>query len=236
MRKIHRYIYILAIALSAAATVSCKSDKAHITGNIVSLPDGRVRLYTYGNRLVQVDSTVSNNGRFVLEQPEMLPDIVFVGFEAFPDFRIPAILDGEEIFISGNLNYKDDITVSGTTANDELHNYIESIRKYDIMARAIELALEDWEYTGDRDDSLQYKRLAVRRDALRRSIESSRAEFVNQNPSSLVSAMFLNISLNDSMTLYQVDSLAGKLDSTMVDNAFSRRLHERAAELSNKSE
>lgn len=221
-----------AIVLSALAALmlfsACKDDKAYISGNLVSLPDGKVRLFSYKHTLSTIDSTVSREGRFTLEQPGMTPDLAFVGFEAFPDLLVPVILDGKMVYISGNLNYKDDITVSGTAANDDLRRYISSIRGIDIMARTIEQELET---TEPAEDSVKYMMLVGKRDSLRHAIALSRSDFVNNNPSSIVSAMFLSMSLNDSMNRRQVDSLINRLDSTIVDNAFSRSMRKRLEQL-----
>lgn len=214
---------IISVVLASAVLVlsACKDDKAYISGNLVSLPDGKICLYGYDGTLTAIDSTTSHGGRFKLTQPRTLPDLAFVGFESFPDLLVPVLLDGENVYISGNLNYKDNITVSGTKANDELRSYISSIRNTDIMARAIELELDTMEPA---EDSAKYARMEAMRDSLRGSIARSRSEFVRRNPSSLVSAMFLDMSFNDSMNRRQVDSLINRLDSTIVDNAFLRRL------------
>ena len=200
---------------------ACRDEKSYISGNLVSLPDGKVCLYGYDGTLTAIDSTNSHGGRFTLTQPQTLPDLAFVGFESLPDLLVPVLLDGSKIYISGNLNYKDDITVSGTKANDELRDYTLSIRNTDIMARAIELELDTMEPT---EDSVKYARMKAKRDSLRNAIARSRSEFVLCNPSSLVSAMFLDMSFNDSMNRRQIDSLINSLDSTIVDNAFLQRL------------
>lgn len=224
--------YIAGAVLSAAMVtlVSCRDDNAYISGNLVSLPDGEVRLYDFHDRLTAIDSTMSRDGRFAIRQPKTLPDLAFIGFEVFPDLLIPVILDGKQVYISGNLNYKDDITVSGTKANDDLRRYIASIRNIDIMVRAIELELDNIDIA---TDSVKYATMTHKRDSLRRLIDRSRAEFVSQNPSSIVSAMFLNMSMTDSMDYGQVRSLINRLDSTITDNAFSRRMQQRLEQLSN---
>ncbi len=230
MKNIIRKISGAALAAAMSVLASCKDDLPYLSGNLVSLPDGVVRLYDYDNSLTAVDSTVSRGGRFTLRQPKALPDLAFVGFDEFPDMLIPVIFDGQNVYISGNLNYKDDITVSGTRANDELREYTASIRGTDIMARTIELELNA---TDPVADSTKYALMAAKRDSLRSSIAHSKSEFVRKNPSSLVSAMFLAMSLNDSMTYRQVDSLLARLDSTTVDNAFSRRMRARLEQSAN---
>lgn len=210
--------------------VSCREEKTYIRGNLVSLPDGVVYLYGYSNMMSVLDSTISRDGRFKIPQPGGLPDLAFVGFQAIPELFVPVILDGNEVYISGNLNYKDDITVSGTKANDELRKYMASIRGNDIMARAIEIELEDITIA---EDSARFAQMSRKHDSLRNAIERSRAEFVSRNPSSLVSAMFLSMSLDDSMNSSQIDSLINRLDSTMVDNAFLRSMQERQRQIAN---
>lgn len=230
MKKIYSHIIRMLLAPALLAFPACSDDKPCISGNLVSLPDGKVCLYGYDGTLTAIDSAASHGGRFKLRQPRTLPDLAFVGFEAFPDLLIPVLLDGEEVYISGNLNYKDDITVSGTRANDELRRYISSIRNTDIMARAIELELDTMEPA---EDSAGYARMAAKRDSLRGSIARSRSEFVRRNPSSLVSAMFLDMSFNDTMNRRQVDSLISHLDSAIVDNAFLHRLRLRLEHIEN---
>ncbi len=230
MKNLFKHITIAGLTSAMLMFSACRDVKSYISGNLVSLPDGKVCLYGYDGTLTAMDSTTSHNGRFTLTQPQALPDLAFVGFESLPDLLVPVLLDGSRVYISGNLNYKDDITVSGTKANDELREYTLSIRNTDIMARAIEIELDTMDPT---EDSVRYAQMKAKRDSLRNSIARSRSEFVRRNPSSLVSAMFLDMSFNDSMTRQQVDSLINCLDSTTVDNAFLQRLRFRLEHVEN---
>ena len=222
-------IPILLFLLFSAA--SCKHDRALITGNLVSLDDGYVSLYTYEGGFTKIDSTFSHNGRFSFEQPDILPDVVFVNPESLPEFYIPVVIEGRDVYISGNLNYRDDIQVSGTEDNDLLRDYFLSIHKHDVMMQTLDLELQDLLEKEGPVDSLQYRRVKAKQDEIRQEMDESRIEFVRDHPSSIVSAMFLELSLTDSMNYRQVDSLLQQLDSTLVDNAFSQRLRRRLEEL-----
>lgn len=233
MTAFRRKINFLASLALLLATVSCGGERPTISGNLVSLDDGYLWLCTYDGAFNKIDSTLSHGGRFAFEQPDILPGIVFVNPQSLPDLYIPVLVEGRDVYISGNLNYRDDIRVSGTESNDLLRAYIRSIRDYDIMAQTIGLEIGQLQASGDPADSSKYKRLVSKRDNLRKRMAESRAAFVRQHPSSLVSAMFLYLSLNDTMNYRQVDSLIGQLDSTIVDNTFSRRLRMRLDELNN---
>ena len=221
MRKLFRHTRFLPFLLAAVLlTFSCRKEPAHLYGNITSLPNGTVYLKAYEGALRTIDSTLSTAGRFSFTLPEILPNILFVQFEGYPDFFIPVMIGGGDISVSGNFNYHDDIKVSGTAPNDALWKYRESVHDYDVMLRAIDIALAD----STSLDSLGRGQLQGKRDSLTRLVARSKQEFVRRNRGSVVSAMFAAGELTDSSTRRQIDSLLGELDPTMADNAFMRKL------------
>lgn len=236
-----------AILITLAALASCAEKKHVITGNLVSLPDGSVWLYEYDNSMKLSDSTYSYDGRFSMPQPGILPDIVFLRFESYPGFYLPVILDGGDVFISGNFNYKEDIKVTGTETNDALREYASSIRNYRVMIKAIDMELDGmlpdtlrgnvpagYVPTLDEADSTAYAGLSAKRDSLRKLIRESRKNYVDENPGDLLSAMLVSISTNDSMSRHQMDSVFSRIDTaTMKPNAFVRRMEERREKLAN---
>lgn len=229
-----RKIVLFTLLACMPVIFSCNRKQPRITGNLTGLADSWVWLYSYeDDAMVKTDSSFSSEGRFSIRQPKALPDIAFVNFEVMPDLFVPVFTDAKDVYISGNLTYKDDIRVSGTLENDRFQNYLKSIRNDDIMARTIDRQITEWEMDSTQMDSSGYRKLLRKREGLLRKIARSREDFVKENPSSVVSAMFLNITLNESMGLAQVDSLISRLDSTIVDNAFSNRLMMRRKKLSN---
>lgn len=223
MKKHYQIVFLFLMVLSAF--FSCREEPKHIHGDIVNLPDGTVYLRVWEGTLRTVDSTQSNGGRFSFLLPDVLPDIFYVQFEDFPDYFIPLIVDGEEVGIGGDLNYPDDIKVSGTAPNDALWGYRESVRRYEVMLRAIDCQLEL--YRSESMDSVAYRELLVKEDSLKRIMSGLRRDFVRAHRGSIVSAFLALSSLSDSSTRAQIDSLIGELDPTMADNAFLRRLHRR---------
>ena len=189
-------------------------------GNITSLPDGAVYLRAYEGTLRTIDSTISVSGRFSFTLPEILPNILYVQFEGYPDFFIPVMIGGGDISVSGNFNYHDAIKVSGTALNDALWRYRESVRDYDIMLRAIDMALMDSLVL----DSTKRQVFEHKKDSVKNLLSHSKAEFIRQNRGSVVSAMLAASELTDTSTRRQIDSLLLELDPTMADNAFTRRL------------
>ena len=223
MKKYCQIAFLFVVA--ASVFLSCREEPKHIHGDIVNLPDGAVYLRVWEGALRTVDSTRSDGGRFSFLLPDVLPDIFYVQFEGYPNYFIPWIVDGDEVGLGGDFNYPDDIKVSGTAPNDALWGYRESVRRYEVMLRAINRQLEL--YRSEEMDSVAYRGLLVKEDSLKRIMSGLRRDFVRSHRGSIVSAFLVVSSLSDSSTRAQIDSLIGELDPTMADNAFLRRLHRR---------
>lgn len=223
MKKYYQIAFLFVVA--ATAFLSCREEPEYIRGDIVNLPDGKVYLRVWEGTLRTVDSTRSAGGRFSFVLPDVLPDIFYVQFEGFPDYFIPVIVDGEEVGIGGDFNYPDDVKVAGTAPNDALWGYRESVRRYEVMLRAIGRQLEV--YRTEEMDSVAYRGLLVKEDSIKRIMAGLRRDFVRAHRGSIVSAFLMVATLPDSASRAQIDSLIGELDPTMADNAFLRRLHRR---------
>ena len=219
-----RLIHICGVLFCVAVGFfSCSKEPVHIHGNISRLPNGMVYLRAYEGVMRTIDSTASTEGRFTFLLPEIVPNILYLQFENYPDFYIPIMIDGGEVSVSGNFSYHDDIQVSGTASNDALWKYRESVRKYDIMIQAIDLQLGD----STAMDSVERGQLFLKRDSLERIIANSKTNFVRHNRKSIVSAMFVSMELTDSTSDNTIDSLLNELDPDMPDNAFIQKLRRR---------
>ncbi len=223
MKKYYQIVFLFLLVVSAF--FSCREEPKHIHGDIVNLPDGKVYLRVWEGTLRTVDSTRSKEGRFSFLLPDVLPDVFYIQFEGVPDYFIPLIVDGEEVGIGGDLNYPDDIKVSGTAPNDALWGYRESVRRYEVMLHAIDQQLGA--YQKEEMDSLEYEKLLIKEDSLKQIMAGLRRDFIRSHRGSIVSAFLAVTSLPDSASRAQIDSLIGELDPTMADNAFLRRLHRR---------
>ncbi|MDL2320158.1 DUF4369 domain-containing protein [Alistipes sp. OttesenSCG-928-B03] len=225
------FSYILSCFALAAVFVSCSAERAHIHGNITGLPDGMVWLRAWEGGMPAADSTRSMGGRFSIPVPDVVPNMMYLQFEAFPDNYIPVFIDGGEVSVSGNTNYYDDIEVTGTRANDSFAAFRRSVRHYNVQMAAIDLEMRLWADSTVVPDSLLRVSLTSKRDSLQAIVDSSRWTFMRANPDCIVSAMFAVSALTDSTTSQQLSEILAPLDSMMHDNAFLRLLMERKRQL-----
>lgn len=187
-----------------------------------------VYLSVFEQSLRVIDSTPSKEGRFSIRMPEILPDVVFVGFESNPDLQLPVMVEGENVRIEGSYAHNRKIRVRGSRANDDLERYRESVNRYDIMLKAVEVSINEYRDSTEVVDSLSYGALLEKRDHIKKLVDNSQREFIENNPSSIVSAMFaLNI-LSEPTNKQSVEQMIQKLDTEgMPDNAFLRRIYRR---------
>lgn len=203
-------------------------DKPTIKGDITGLPDCMVYMSVYENSLRVIDSTWSNEGQFKFMVPEILPDIVFINFQDNTEDYIPVMIEGESVEISGNYNYNDDIKVYGTPSNNKLEKYRQSVSQYRIMHEAIDISISEYNDSMKVADSLGYATLQIKKDSVLTLIDSSEQNFIKENPSSIVSAMFVLRKIDYKDYTGSIDTLLEQLDTDkMPDNAFLRRIYRR---------
>jgi hypothetical protein len=220
------YIKAFITAISALL-FACGEEPPSISGRITGLPDGEVYLNVWEGQLRTIDSVQTSAGLFTMPLPEIIPDVLYLRFAAFPDLYLPLIADGHNIFVSGNANYHDAIRVFGSEANNDLYEYRKSVRDYGIKLKTLELELSDYADSTAVTDSLALRTLQTKRDSIRRLIADSQNDFIRAKPGSIVAAMFAENALPDSASAKSVDSVLAIFDNTMPDNAFIRRLHRR---------
>lgn len=231
MQRLYRHIAIGAILLTALLYGCTGGSKAKIEGNIVGLPDGIVYLSVYEHSFRVVDSTRSNEGRFKFDMPEILPDVVFIGFESDSNLQLPIIVEGEDLEISGNYTNNEEIEVSGSRANEDLKRYRESVNRYNVMLKAIDVSIGEYSDTVELIDTLRQEALFVKRDSVQMLIDNSQRRFIEENPTSIVSAMFVLQILSQPTNKQNVEQMIQKLDGkNMPDNAFLRRIYRRREE------
>ena len=201
---------------------ACRHEHYHIQGNIVGLTDRTVYLNVYEATIRKIDSTRMNQGRFVFDMPPILPDMVYISFADYPNYYIPLITEGSNIYVSGNLNYPNGVEVSGSPANEDFKRFKDQIGWYEVQLRTIELELAQRDPSSE--DSTICQRLTYKRDSIAQLVASAQKRFVQANPASLASAFLVARQLTDSMDRHTADSLLRTLDSTMVRNAFVERL------------
>ena len=215
------FVRVVVFSLAATLSVSC-GRRIHIHAQIDNLPDGTVYMVRYDGTVETIDSTLSISGAFALRQPGTLPDIYYIWFPAVPGFFVPMAAEGVELRVSGNLDARDEIVVTGSPGNDAMTELRASLRPYDILSRAIAIDLHELDPQGP--DSLAYRALTAKRDSIGQLTATTRRDFVRARPASIVSAMLAASALTDSTTRAQADSLIGELDPLMPDNAFLQRL------------
>ena len=206
----------------ALSFVSCHEEHAHIQGNISGLSDREVYLKVYEQSLRTIDSVPMIGGRFSFDMPPILPDMVYVCFSGYPDYFIPVILEGQDLYISGNFTYRDAMEVSGSPANEDFRRFREQVRWHEIQLRAIRMEMEGLSASGP--DSLLYRTLSRQGDSIDAMVRTAEVRFVRENPASLLSAFLVARQLTDSTNRKTADSLLRQIDTTTVRNAFINRL------------
>ena len=230
------HIRKIATAIICTAFLAAACDNTpppRIEGRISNLPDGEVYLRVWEGVMRTIDSTQSVSGNFSFESPDILPDLLFIQFDGHPDFYLPVIVDGGDISIAGNFNYNHDITVTGTASNDILLKYRSAVRNYSVMLDAIDIEVKVYGDSSALKDSLRLNTLLAKRDSVHGLITGLQDSFVSKNPADIISALLVNSSMHDSISLPQIDSAIGRLDPGIPDNAFSRRLQRRREALLN---
>lgn len=223
MKRVLHILLPLAAALSLF--VNCDKERHYIHGNIPNLPDGEVWLRT--RDMAAVDSARSEGGRFTIEVPDVLPDMLLLQFGQAPGFTLPVIVDGGSVSVGGNFNYPENITVSGSRANELFYAYRNEVDRYHIMIAAINLELDAYADSTAVADSARYETFYIKRDSIWSIVNGLRGAFIDAHPGSIVSAMFAAEALSDTLSAPLADSLLGRLDPAMPDNAFLRQIREK---------
>lgn len=218
---------LMATAMLLAACTGKGPEHDHIRGEIVGLPDQVVRLRALDPDMRTVDTTLSVRGRFEFELPRVLPRMMFVQFDNFAGFFVPVITGGD-VLITGKSDEPDRFVVGGTQACNDMERYRSSTREHEMAIRAINLGL-----SAITPDSSQYATLTARRDSLVGLCNGLRDEFIDRNPSSVMSAYLAWTKLSDTIfaaphpRVYACE-LLDKLDSSMPANTFILRLQKAA--------
>lgn len=220
MTKAIRWVFAAALL----GLAGCKNHDTHIEGNISGMTDRMIYLHACDDVGRGIDSVMAGGGRFELRVPQGPADVLFIRFEGEPNLRVPVIVDGRPVQVAGDFAHPDEITVTGSEANNLLQQYRIDMARYDVMAHSIALDREEIDPAGA--DSLLFRALTVKQDSVAALRRAARARFVTDHPGSTASAFLVWASLPANATRTQVDSLLNILDTTRVANAFLDRLRE----------
>lgn len=225
-------VFVLCVyAAILSMFAGCTPTPKKIYGDIANMPDIKVFLSRHDGGMQRLDSCVSSEGRFLLKAPGGRAGILYVEFDGYEGSYVPIFTDGESILLSGNFNYQGHLTVSGSPANDDLTGFWHSVRSHGVMVRAIERSLAGYADSLAIADSLLYENLHVKRDSLTGIISEARTRFIKENPSSILSAVFILNLCEKSRDRSEIDSLISVLDTDdMPDNEFLRKLRKTGKE------
>lgn len=223
----------IVLALAFATLVSCSRDRPYIRGEVAGLQGDWVYLLRYieqDGAVQKIDSVKTEGDNFAMALPDIVPDILYLGFENHPGYRLPFVADGRSVTVGGSMTYRGEITVDGTPQNDLLWQYIRRVRSVEVPRDAVQEALAPYADSTELADSAAFMRLATLRDSLDTRLTSVRRDFVAEYPSSITAAMVVAGEVTSSTPDGKVDSLIGELDTeNMPDNVFLRRLRRRVA-------
>lgn len=219
MKKINIAILLVLIIL----VVSCaKKQQTRIHGSLSNFAEGMVYLEPGKAAGPKADSTRAKTGLFDFRVKTAVTDAAYLRFEkTVPGIIIPVMLDEGTAQVGGNMAYPDQITVTGTPANDLLQEYRTAIGRYDIMLKAI--AMDRGEMDAGGPDSLACRALDAKRDSLRAMRSGLAAVFVAGNRSNPAAAYLVAEGLTPFSTRRQIDSMITLVDTT-VPSAFVDRL------------
>lgn len=204
----------------------CEHGKhREIYGDITNLPDTKIYLCKYTDALQRLDSTVSSCGNFFLRSPKIGAGILYLEFAGYDNYFVPVLTDGETLYISGNFNYQEYLTVSGSRANEELGRFRKRVRAHDVMLKSVEMSLAYYADSLAVSDSVLLENLYRKKDSLSNVITEIRSKFIDENPSSILSAIFVLEMAKGKTEPSEIARLLSMLDTdNMEDNDFLREL------------
>ncbi len=157
---------MILLAAAAACICSCSSDKYVIDGNIEGLTGTVYVMDEAGmENGIPSDSTTTQNGKFRFKGTAA-PGVVFVGNgdeNANPFYSVVFIEPGK-IRVKGSAAMPQDITVTGTPANDANNAYKEAFRKLIERYRNPETTDEEREAIEEESEELTRKAVEANKD------------------------------------------------------------------------
>lgn len=157
---------MILLAAAAVCICSCSSDKYVIDGNIEGLT-GTVYLMDEAGMEngIPTDSTTTQNGKFRFEGATT-PGVIFVGNgedNATPFYTVVFIESGK-IRVKGSIANPQEITVTGTPANDGMNAYKAKTRELIERYRNPETTPEEREAIEEEDRELTRKTIEANKD------------------------------------------------------------------------
>ncbi|HEY6956801.1 MAG TPA: TlpA disulfide reductase family protein [Flavisolibacter sp.] len=212
-----KQLVTLLVMLSLLPRVLLSQSKGandyEIFGNLVGLGGDSVTIfvshYNDSGRRLSVDTvaTKAQEGRFYLKGRIDQPKFVWLQFGDPRKRKSGSVfLEHGRIYVSGNIDSTDDISVTGTPSNNDLtivHKYTNAIYQRISTLRS--------QLKNEKEGSEAYTNLSQRIEKGYDSIDQYQLEFIRKHPHSYASSIFLYVK-QDKLPVEELEMLFNSLD------------------------
>jgi peroxiredoxin len=215
------YYFIL---LATVAVACSQSPKFTITGSIDGLPDGTVYLkQRVAGESTTVDSTKSVAGKFQLKGAVEVPDMytILLGDKK----QISLFVGNSEIQVQGKADDLKNITITGSSAQDEL-KALEA--KGSALDASMKTLYEKYSEAKKQGNQAEKAILEKQLDSLDNAQSAIFKNFVTGNPNSFVAPVILQ-RIQYGMEADEIQGYMSKFSADVMKSKSSKALAERVA-------
>ena len=212
---------IIFSSLFTIVLISCNSkpERFEISGNVEGgLADGTIvylRKTEEMNKIVDVDTTVLQDGQFKFLGTQKIPEMYYIFFE-HQSKSIPLVLENKELAIRAHKDSLFYAKVTGSYQNKVFGKYLEESKKLANKAQTMNRDMRD---AATMRDTASMNSLREEYFELQQEAQDFEVNFVKENPDALISALLLskalatkNLSINEIKELFE--GLSPEIQST----------------------
>lgn len=217
--------FFISILLLLSLTACVKKDRYVIHGNLrcVNAQEAYMLEMNQLGELIVTDSATIRNGDFKFRGHVDYPTMRFIKVGSCRPFDV--FVENEEINIRGSVLYPDEITVTGSNAQNDL-NFLMNEHK-NISNKRSSILVKISNAKKQRDPQL-VKRLTAHYDALPDSLLLITERFVASNPTSIGAAYFV-CSLSESFSITKLEPIINRFDPAISMSQYVRYLNDELA-------
>ncbi|MET6990701.1 TlpA disulfide reductase family protein [Sediminicola arcticus] len=221
-------ILVSVCALTAVIACNNKPDGFSLDGTVNGKLENGTKVYlkvaNAENQLVDVDTTIIENGKFNFSGPAGLPEIHYIYVDQLRG-NIPFIVEKGEIELTFQKDSLTNAQITGTPQNEFFSDFIKGSKALSSREMSIN---EDMRKASANNDEPTMVSLRDEYFELQEEAKNFELDYVKKNPSSLISVLIIDKVLNTkSMTEEEVKTLYDSLSPEMKKTKPGKNIEEK---------